>query len=250
MQHLRSFFHWFSRKVRLVQVLSAAWIMTWAVPAMAQEQQMPSRGGSLLNVLLLGVIAYFLVRMFRRRMGGGDSHRNDQPTEHDNEKDSQGKVIRPMDRHEAARQMWGRLSSESVESPLSQPDTNDASGFDEADFLEGAKLFFSRYQQAMDSRGVEELRSFMSDEVYRQAMADAEASSSHARTEIMLLNAKLMELKSDQGRTFVTVFFDAQLRRGISGEQPIHLRTVWEFSRDDTVENGLWTLEKINRVDQ
>lgn len=221
-----------------------------ASPALAQEQQRPSGGGGVLNILLLGCIAYFLVRMFRRRFGGRDDDRHDSHTgENDRDNGTPGKVVRPMDRHEAARQMWGTLSSQPGEAPESAAPES-ATGFDEADFLEGAKMFFSRFQEARDANDFESIRAFLSDEVYRQAKADMEASTAPARTEIMLLNAKLMEVKSEGGRTYASVFYDAQLRRGVSGEQPVQLRTVWEFSRDDGVDNGLWTLEKINRVDQ
>lgn len=234
-----------------VLLLVMTTIVMWSTPALA-DQQLPSGEGSVLNVLLLAVFAYFLVRMFRRRMGGGnDKDRSDKRTGSQSDDDRGGRVVRPMDRHEAARQMWGHLSSDKEQDERSDSSPAPVSGeFDEAEFIEGAKLFFSRFQQAKDSRDFEGIRMFLSDDVYADSVLEVQDLPAQARTEIMLLNAKLMEVKSEEGRTRATVFYDAQMRRGVSGEQPVHVRAVWEFVRDDTVENGLWTLDAINKVNQ
>lgn len=227
---------------------SALMLLIAASPAFA-NQQAPSAGGSVLNILLLALIAYFLVRMFRRRSGDDDSQSGNWEKNDPSEK--KGRVIRPMDRHEAARSAWDHLrseqDSENVDSHIST--SNETNGFNEAEFLEGAKLFYSRFQQATDSGDFEELKVFLSDEVYADAVLNAQNSRMET-TEIMLLNARLMEMKQENNQTLATVFYEAQVRQGGSGGQARHLRSVWEFSRDDTTDNSLWTLEKINKVDQ
>lgn len=249
---------------RFIEILAlfAVVLLLGASPALAQDQ-MPTGSGSVLNILMLGVIAYFLVRMFRRRMGGGDKRDDNtrpgnwSPRDKGEQEKKGGQVIRPMDRHEAARQMWGHLSSDKPEQQKSaQSDAPQESqhvkvgGFDEAEFLEGAKLFFSRFHQANESRDFDALKDFLSDEVYADAVLAAQNEAGPTRMEIMLLNAKLMEVKSEGKLTRATVFYDGQMRKGQAGEQVVHVRAVWEFSRDDTVKNGLWTLDTINKVDQ
>jgi len=225
-------------------------MLLWAAPALAAE---PPQGGgaSVLNILFLGLIAYFLVRAFRRRGGGGSGpdrgSGHDDPATRD---DSPRPSGRPMDRHEAARQMWSMLGSgDTAQSGPVADAGGQAAGFDSAEFLEGAKLFFSRFQQVSSGRELDELRGFLSDDVYEQTLAALPADAALARTEVMLVDARLVERKSEGGRTWVTVFYDAQLRKGISGEQPYAVRTAWEFSRAEGAENGLWTLEKINKID-
>lgn len=236
-----------------VLICVAILLLLGASPAYAQDQM---GSGSVLNILMLGVIAYYLVRMFRRRMGGGDKRDDTRPgrwssKEDEDKPEKGGRVIRPMDRHEVARQMWNQYSSDRQEAPsVKVPEKTGEAGFDEGEFLEGAKLFFSRFQQASDSRDFEELKVFLSDEVYADAVLASQNKPAGSRTEVMLLNAKLMELKSEEGKTRASVFYDGQLRIGVGGEQTNHIRTVWEYVRDDNLENGLWTLEKINKVDQ
>lgn len=215
-----------------------------ALPAYAEG---PGAGsGSVLNIIFLGLIAYFLVRMFRRRMGGDNDDRPGRRPGDGEDKSEMGKVVRPMDRHEAARQMWGHLASKDNEpsTPTGTPANGD---FDEAEFLEGAKMFFARFQQVATVEEVDELRGFLSDEVYEKALTKAREGLEPK--EIMLLTARVVELKSEGQRTFATVFYDAQMRGG-AGRQTEHVRAAWEFSRDDTVDNSLWTLDRINKVDQ
>ena len=237
---------------KLVVCLSL--LLAGATPALA-NQQAPSGAGGVLNLLFLGLIAYFLVRAFRRRSGDNDDTKKGKWTDKRPDEKSQGRVIRPMDKHEAAKQMWGHLSSDKGSGTEANGMVPQASGaetdvFDQAEFLEGAKLFFSRFQQARDSREFDELKPFLSDDVYADATGGVEKNSVETRTEIMLLNARLMEVKSESGRTYATVFYDGQIRKAETGDQPEHIRAVWEFSRNETVANGLWILEKINIVDQ
>ena len=237
-------------------------VLLTATPALAQAAP-PSRTGSILNILLLVLIAYFLVRAFRRRSGNDDRTRpgprsgGDYPDRPGNEDrsderpasgDEQRPEAKPMDRHEVARRTWDMLSSQGGDRPTPSTPTGAprrADGFDEAEFLEGAKVFFSHFQQARDKEDLDAIRDFLSDEVY----SDAVAAGERPRTEVMLVSARLLELNSEGGRTAASVHYDAQLRVGEEG-RPVQYRTVWEFGRDDSVPGGLWVLEKINSIDQ
>ena len=225
-----------------------------ACPALANQGT--GSTGSILNILLLGLVAYFVVRAFRRRSGRDDRTRPGSWTQDRPEDSAPGetKQDRTLDRHDVARQMWEMLGSKPDESqPREAGEARPArpvpGGFDQAEFLEGAKLFFSRFQQIVDRSDLDELHGFLSESVYREAL-DRLQSSGGERTEVMLVDARVLETKTEGGRTSVSVHYDAQLRRGASGERAEQVRSVWEFSRDDSAENGLWTLEKINTMTQ
>ena len=241
-----------SRALRIwgIIVVSLVFCLLDASPSLAvTTENAPGRGVSILNILFLGVIAYFLVRAFRRRNNRDDT-RPGNWTRRDDSSSDEPSVGKPVDRHEAARQAWSVLRSE--------PDTNDSgiqnspvsdAGFDEAEFLEGAKLFFTRVQQADSESELAGLKGFLSEGVYDDLAAAFRRDSASERVEVMLVTARLMEMQSMEGHTRATVFYDAQLRKGAGGEQPVHVRAAWEFSRDDSVDNALWVLDKINKVD-
>jgi len=143
--------------------------------------------------------------------------------------------------------MWDMLS-DSGERPGQPARRMSPDGFDEAEFLEGAKLFYSRFQEARDSGNWETVAPFIEPGLLGDLMRDSGAGSA-ARSEIMLLDAKVMDLRTENGRTEVTVFFDASLRRGASGERQVNERNAWEFSREDQNSEALWVLERINKID-
>lgn len=247
---------------RLARCLTAlALVLFTASPALAQDAT-SDRTGSVLNILLLALIAYFLVRAFRRRSGGGDNTRPgrtirpDDPTRSDDGSApgkngrSGGEQSKPvaMDRHEAARRTWDMLSSQGQDRPASTTPTGAparADGFDEAEFLEGAKLLFSRFQQARGKEDFDAIRDFLSDEVY----SDAVAAGERPRTDVMLVSARLLEVKTEGDLTTASVHYDAKLRVGEDG-RPVQHRTVWEFDSNESVRGGLWILEKINSIVQ
>ena len=223
-----------------------------AAPAQANSGAPGSGAGSVLNILLLGVVAYFLIRMFRRRSGGGqdrpDEPRDDRTQDHSDDRPQP--PARPMDRHEAARQMWTLLGGDGEALPERDADIPGPAeaGIDEREFLEGAKLFFSRYQQVADVAELDELRGFLSDGVYREARSAIE-SGARQPLDVLLLEAKVMSVEEEDGRTVASVYYDATVGSA-SGGQPSHLRSVWEFSRDESVQNGLWTLDTTTIMDQ
>ncbi|MEF2229755.1 MAG: TIM44-like domain-containing protein [Pseudodesulfovibrio sp.] len=236
--------------------VSALALLAAAVPALANSGAPGSGSGSVLNILLLGLVAYFLIRMFRRRSGGGQDRPEDRTQDRPGDQTPDGAddrpqpPTRPMDRHEAARQVWTMLGGDSEapdggETPAVQAVS---AGFDEREFLEGAKLFFSRYQQVADVAELDELRSFLSDDVYREARSAIESGTRQPR-EVMLLEARLMGMENEGGRTVASVHYEATLGSA-SGGQPSHLRSVWEFSRDESVHSALWTLDSTTIMDQ
>lgn len=225
-------------------------LILWSLPASA-DQGAGGGGVSILNIIFLGLMAYFLVRAFRRRSGGNDKDRPGRWDRDNTKEPPQGGTPpnRPLDRNDVARQMWEMLGSKPEDNQDRPPVQNSLADFDEAEFLEGAKLFFSRYQQVADKAELDQLHGFLSDGVYQEALGRLQGGEPE-RTEVMLVEARLVEQKTEGGHTLVSVRYEAQLRRGQSGERSENLSAVWEFSRDNGTGSGLWTLEKINPMNQ
>lgn len=210
------------------------------------EQARASQGGAgqvgVMDLILLGVVVFILFRIFRRRSGRWSNPHDDQNN------DSQQNWP-PQDRHEQAKVMWDMLSSDQpAQSGQPGPAEQAVNGFDEVQFLEGAKMFFSRFQEAKDSGNWETVGSFIAPGLLDDLKREYQGGEA-ARSQIMLLEAKVMDIQETGGTTTVTVFFDALMRIGASGEQEVSERTAWEFSRPDADPNALWLLERINKVD-
>lgn len=205
----------------------------------------PFAGGGLMDILLIGGVIFLALKLFRRRQpatqmaggrSGGMSYGGGGPQPDD--------ANTMQDRAQGA---WGGLGgargmAETV------PDLDLPAGFDADEFLEGAKLAFNRLQASWDSRDLEDISQFTSaavlDEIKRQAQEDPTPS----RTEVLMLNARLLEVKEQDGATLVTVYFDALVREDAAGGSE-QVREVWHFKKDEAVQDGMWLLDGLQQLE-
>ncbi|MDL2210073.1 39S ribosomal protein L45, partial [Desulfovibrio sp. OttesenSCG-928-O18] len=100
-------------------------------------------------------------------------------------------------------------------------------GFDQQDFLRGAKILFTRLQDAWDKRDMEDIAAFATPAIFREIEAQAEADPAPSVTEILLVNASLVAAERDGENEVVTVFFDALVRENPEAETPAQVRELW-----------------------
>jgi predicted lipid-binding transport protein (Tim44 family) len=146
---------------------------------------------------------------------------------------------------------WDRLRSGGGSAGQAQAQTiNVPPGFDQEDFLEGAKAMYTRMQESWSTRDMEDIASFvtpgMMEEVRRQDGEDP----TRQRVEVMLVNARLLEVRSEGSQSVASVFFDVLLREDPNESRPTQAREVWHFVRDDSVKGDSWRLEGIQQLEQ
>jgi predicted lipid-binding transport protein (Tim44 family) len=122
-------------------------------------------------------------------------------------------------------------------------------GFDEAEFLKGAKAAYARLQASWDKRDLEDIRQFTAPEVWEEIRRHASEDPTPGRTEIVLINGSLQDVKRDGDRTVATVFFDVLLREGQAEDVAKSVQELWHFSKEESVPGSFWRLEGIQQVD-
>lgn len=121
-------------------------------------------------------------------------------------------------------------------------------GFDTEEFLKGAKAIFTRLQESWDRRDLADIREFTSPEVFAEIRRQAEEDPEPGRTEILLLNARLLEVREEDGQEIASVLYEPVLREG-GAEQPARpVREIWHFRRDKGAGRSFWILEGIQQV--
>jgi len=123
-------------------------------------------------------------------------------------------------------------------------------GFDEAEFLKGAKAAYARLQASWDKRDMEDIRQFTTPEVWEEIRRQTSEDPTPGRTEIVLINGSLQDVKRDGDRTVASVFFDVLLREGQADDVAKSVQELWHFSRNEAVPGSFWRLEGIQQVDQ
>lgn len=101
----------------------------------------------------------------------------------------------------------------SASPPAVEPVSRVPEGFDSEAFLRIAKLNFVRLQAANDSRNLEDIREFVAPEIYAEIkMQMDERGDAPQQTDVVTLNAQLLEVVTEGGRHIASVHFSGLIR--------------------------------------
>ena len=210
-------------------------------------------GIGLLDILLIGGILFLGFKLLRGRSAASQSG-------------AQGSGPQPYeptpDSRPGAEQSWDRLRSAPPAGSGGAGAFGDGTtkqetpqgpavpeGFNAAEFLEGAKTVYSRIQGAWDRRDMNDIALFTTPEVHQEMTRQAKADPGPSRTELLMVNAKLVEYREDGGDSVATVLFDVLMREDANEDRPKQVREVWHFSRETANPTSNWRLEGIQQLE-
>jgi predicted lipid-binding transport protein (Tim44 family) len=120
-------------------------------------------------------------------------------------------------------------------------------GFDVAGFLKAAKLNYMKLQIANDKGDLEELREFTSPELFAELERDIlERGGAAQHTDVLSLNADLLEVATEGGRHWASVRFSGTIRESAAG-QTEGFEEVWNLAKPADGSSG-WTLAGIQQM--
>jgi predicted lipid-binding transport protein (Tim44 family) len=121
-------------------------------------------------------------------------------------------------------------------------------GFDADDFLKGAKVIYTRLQSSWDKRDLEDIRQFTKAEVFDEIRRQALADPHPGKTELLLINPRIIEVREIEGQFVVSVLYDVMMRE-TNEELSKQVRELWHFSRDANKPHAFWVLEGIQQIE-
>jgi predicted lipid-binding transport protein (Tim44 family) len=190
-------------------------------------------GPGLMDIILLGGGLFLLMRYLRSRKTAAQSA---SPTGFTN----------PF--HErTAQQGWGTSDDGEATVPTATPPI--PPGFDQGEFMKGAQTIYTRMQSSWDKRDLEDIRKFTSPEVFAEINRQAQADPRPGRTEILLVNARLLEVRSVDSQEIASVLYDVMMREGDADKLAKQVREIWHFSRDEKAAGSFWRIEGIQQVE-
>jgi predicted lipid-binding transport protein (Tim44 family) len=120
-------------------------------------------------------------------------------------------------------------------------------GFDAAGFLKGAKLNFVKLQMANDAGELDEIREFTTNELFEELKKDVLARSAQGQqTDVVNLDADLLELTTEQDRHWASVRFSGMVREAAAAE-PAAFEEVWNLVKPADGSSG-WLLAGIQQM--
>ncbi|KTD23396.1 transmembrane protein [Legionella lansingensis] len=163
-------------------------------------------GSGLLSWLIVGTLLFFVVNFLRRRMQPG---------------------LQPSS-------TMSRQTPYSWQSNNNYQNTNRGSssltGFVEEDFLREAKVKFIRLQAAYDQKNLQDLQDFTAPEVFAEIKMQLEERGNEPnRTEVINLNAQLLDISEQVDSTIASVRFTGSIKED---NDPVSaLDEIWHFRK-------------------
>ncbi|HQR57451.1 MAG TPA: TIM44-like domain-containing protein [Burkholderiaceae bacterium] len=117
-------------------------------------------------------------------------------------------------------------------------------GFDTAQFLAHAKEHYARLQRAWDSRNLEEIAEFTTNDMFIALTHEMHDRPDHTRTEVVSLDAELLGIESSADEHVASVKFDGTLR--VDGEVE-RVSEVWNLTKPASGPGG-WVLAGIQQM--
>ncbi|WP_366504389.1 Tim44-like domain-containing protein [Propionivibrio sp.] len=120
-------------------------------------------------------------------------------------------------------------------------------GFDSEGFLRVAKLNFIRLQAANDARNLDDIREFVSPELFAEIrMQIDERGNAAQQTDIVTLNAELLEVSTEDNRHIASVHFNGMIREE-AGAAAAPFDEVWNLSKPSEGGKG-WVIAGIQQL--
>jgi predicted lipid-binding transport protein (Tim44 family) len=118
-------------------------------------------------------------------------------------------------------------------------------GFDAEAFVRQAKVNFLRLQAANDAGNLDDIREFTTPEMYAEIKLDIdERKGATQHTDVVMLNAEVLEAVEEGNRQIVSVRFHGMLRE--DSEQPAPFDETWHLTRPADASRG-WTVAGIQQ---
>jgi len=206
-------------------------------------------GLNFMDILIFAGLAYFLYRMFVKRKqtrydyAAANANRPNSNAQNNGfDTDLLFKENASENRRPSAEQVDAEFSSNqraAIQTPA---------GFDEADFLQGAKNCYRSLQKAWDQGELAEIRGLTTDKIFSEIQLQMDANDSNQHTEIISLKAELLELHENQGNLEAAVLFHAILKEQPEAPQQ-EIEEVWHFTKPKGSRQPGWYLDGIQQLE-
>ena len=189
-----------------------------------------------LMIALLAMAAVFIFKMIFRRKA--------QPATEPLQYAGAGGPAMPPPVHEAPQ--YGSTSPVAA-TPASSSPARIPEGFDTEGFLRVAKLNFVRLQASNDAKNLDDIREFVSPELYAEIKMQIDERGTAAQlTDIVTLNAALLEVSTEANRHIASVHFNGMIREEV-GTAAVAFDEIWNLSKP-VDGNGGWVISGIQQL--
>lgn len=119
-------------------------------------------------------------------------------------------------------------------------------GFDAVEFARHAKLNFVNLQAAHDRKDMSAMRDFLAPGLYKEIEADMQASDAPQQTDVVTLNAEVLDVATEGDLYVVSVRFSGLIREA-ADQQPQEFSEIWHLDKPVNGDSG-WLVSGIQQT--
>ena len=194
-------------------------------------------GVNFLDILMLlgiAVVVFLVMRAMRRKQGPAV-------------RDEQTMAYAGMNDQPAYQRQPQAPDYQTSYSPQAGLGSNQPEGFNETEFLHGAKAAFNRLQADWDAKDLNDLRRFTTPEMFGELSAQIQDQGDERNvTEVLSLDAQLLDMAEESDRWIASVRYDGMLREQVGGS-PERVKEVWHFIRPKNAQGPTWYLAGVQQ---
>ena len=206
-------------------------------------------GINMMDVLMLAALMaaiFFVVRMLRRPR----QEQSSRPMQYSGMGAGAGSSPTPETGAKTGAPTGGpaAAASASTAMPATGGNANIPADFQVEPFLRNAKTSFIRLQAANDARDLSDIREYTTPEMFAEiSMQINERGNEPQRTEVMSINADLLEVVTENDTAIASVRFNGQLRESPQSS-PEAFDEVWHVQKNIKDPESVWLLAGIQQV--
>jgi predicted lipid-binding transport protein (Tim44 family) len=180
------------------------------IAALMSHFGMGAEFGSLITMLLFGLVAVFAIRFLMRRFAGGSATPS-MATPNGMRFDAPAPVA-------PAASSWAPAASTAAPVAMNAASSALPAGFDAPAFERIAKMIFIRMQAANDTADLNDLRNFTTPEMFAAVKLDLQDRGSAAQqTDVVRVDAEVLDVATEAQRQIVSVRFHGLIREEKDG---------------------------------
>ncbi len=196
-------------------------------------------GIQFMDILVIGLIAYFIFKLMRGMLGAKAGSMNQQ----------RGYAYSGADRQSASHQP----DVQSFEQPLSagfgstghsDVPHNYPPGFDQSAFINGAREHYRIIQGAWNHNELYTIQEYVSPELFDDLQAERAQLQGEQHTDVMYIDAEIVRADYDASHAQLSLQFKGRYRDIVEGVEE-DIDDVWHLERDLTVPDAPWLIVGI-----
>ncbi len=219
-------------------------------------------GINFMDILMFGGIGYLLFRLFAAKAGAGRRGSAYSSDGYSSQQTQSQYTPEPFGG--TAQQKAGfdtdmlfnkdKKYKETFQQPSDQIDADFEeniipAGFDEDDFLAGAKTAYEDLQKAWDNRDLADIRGLTTDKVFAEIQDQLKESAETNHTDVLKIDAELLSVREIGSELEAVVLFDSIIREEVNA-QAEQIREVWHFIKPKNSIQPKWYLDGIQQLEQ